>query len=347
MAAADVPRHPDADRPGGPAAGPAEQPGQPGQPGPVPWWPEFPDAAFTGTPAQRGEATAVRPVVVAGRPRRRGRGLLVLAAMLVTAAILPGPRLWLADQLTLSMEAAGLGEASEVFVDPVTNETVPVPPRPQDAQDTPLGVAPDPPPGEGGYRFLMTRGGGEPVAFDPCRPVHVVVNDALAPPEASAQLRRALAVLSAATGLRFTLEGTTDEPASEPRQVVQLERYGDRWAPVLVSWTTPRQAPELAGDVLGVGGGQAFDAESADRARYVSGVVLLDAPAVARLPLRQRSEIVHVLLLHELGHVLGLDHVSDASQVMHDGLVDGVFTLGAGDRRGLALLGTGVCATGG
>jgi len=42
-----------------------------------------------------------------------------------------------------------------------------------------------------------------------------------------------------------------------------------------------------------------------------------------------------------LGHLVGLDHVDDPTQLMH--VVSPVFDLGPGDRAGLARLGAGPC----
>lgn len=46
--------------------------------------------------------------------------------------------------------------------------------------------------------------------------------------------------------------------------------------------------------------------------------------------------------MHELAHVVGLDHVDDPTQLMY-AENSGQLDFGAGDRAGLALLGTGEC----
>jgi hypothetical protein len=53
-------------------------------------------------------------------------------------------------------------------------------------------------------------------------------------------------------------------------------------------------------------------------------------------------ELVRAVIIHELGHVLGLAHVDDPEQLMYAGAND-VTSLADGDRAGLALLGTGPC----
>jgi len=51
------------------------------------------------------------------------------------------------------------------------------------------------------------------------------------------------------------------------------------------------------------------------------------------------------VLRHELGHVVGLDHVGDRDQMMHPSSSD-VLTFQEGDLAGLAQLGEGACAPG-
>ena len=67
--------------------------------------------------------------------------------------------------------------------------------------------------------------------FNPCEPIHYVVNAALAPPGAVDDLQEAIRRLEAATGLTFVNDGPTDERAEVSRPRAQPERYGPRWAP--------------------------------------------------------------------------------------------------------------------
>ncbi len=48
-------------------------------------------------------------------------------------------------------------------------------------------------------------------------------------------------------------------------------------------------------------------------------------------------------MLHELGHLVGLDHVDDDSQLLHPETVPGVTDYAAGDLTGLSRLGQGPC----
>nr|WP_256127871.1 matrixin family metalloprotease [Arthrobacter sp. SDTb3-6] len=53
--------------------------------------------------------------------------------------------------------------------------------------------------------------------------------------------------------------------------------------------------------------------------------------------------LVQAVIEHEIGHVLGLGHVKDPSQLMYDRARPGVTTYAAGDLTGLARLGQGKC----
>jgi hypothetical protein len=211
----------------------------------------------------------------------------------------------------------------------------------------PLGLAPQPPTGEGGYAFLDVHQDGKPVAFDPCRELRYVVRPDGEPSGGQATLAAAMAELSARTGLRAVFEGATDEGPGDARSAYQPQRYGDRWAPVLVTWSDPEEAPTLAGDVAGYAGPQPWGTSSADSVRYVTGEVVISTTAWAELALRPDGVARQQnLLLHELGHLVGLDHVLDPQQVMYAESVEGQFGYRDGDLRGLALLGSGPCFSG-
>jgi predicted Zn-dependent protease len=49
-------------------------------------------------------------------------------------------------------------------------------------------------------------------------------------------------------------------------------------------------------------------------------------------------------MLHELGHLVGLDHVDDPGQLMYPVTALAVTDYAAGDLRGLHRLSTGPCA---
>jgi hypothetical protein len=220
--------------------------------------------------------------------------------------------------------------------------------RPALASDVapgPLGLAAVAPAGSGGYRLLETEddGSGRPVRWDPCRPIHYVVRIGGAPPGGAAALRSALKGVSRLTGLRFVLDGTTRERPREHRPTMDTARYGNRWSPVLIAWTDPAEYPAMKG-YAGLGGPDAVAGERPGQRRYVTGVVLLNRDhltTVAAWPdgaARQQA-----IIRHELGHLVGLDHVADPAQLMYRQPVPHPGFFGAGDRRGLAAVSGGPC----
>jgi hypothetical protein len=109
-----------------------------------------------------------------------------------------------------------------------------------------------------------------------------------------------------------------------------------------VAWTTPERIPELEGDVAGLGGSTEVHGGGDFRARYVSGQVALDAPQLGDILERDGRAAVKAVVLHELGHLVGLAHTPDATQLMHGENV-GRTDFGIGDRTGLKIVGQGSC----
>ena len=153
----------------------------------------------------------------------------------------------------------------------------------------------------------------------------------------------AVALVSKATGLRFVFDAATSEAPSRQRASYQPERYGDRWAPVLISWVTPSENPDFAADVTGEGGSTHTGLPNQPTA-YVTGAVQLDAGKIATILKDPHGEqVVRAIVLHELGHLVGLGHVTDTKQLMYPQSQAGVTGFGAGDLAGLAVLGRGAC----
>ena len=220
------------------------------------------------------------------------------------------------------------------------------PTRPVEVHSLPLGIGYPPPPGTGGYAVLARQADGvTPISWDPCRPIHYVVRPDGQPAEGPALMASAFARLETATGLKFVDDGPTTEPVSlVGRASYQPGRYGDRWAPVLIAWSDKNEVPQMAG-VLGRAGPTTFDSGRKGGKRFVTGVVVFSRPGVAGLLDSGRDEQVEGVLLHELGHLVGLDHAGDPGQVMYSESFSPYTEYMAGDLRGLALLGKGPCFT--
>lgn len=200
--------------------------------------------------------------------------------------------------------------------------------------------APAPQPGSGGYTVLH-QNGGLPVAWDPCQPIHIVVRPNNEIPGGEQFLNQALAEVSKDTGLYFVDDGATTENPSPSRDSYQPKRYGQNWSPVLIAWSTPQEFPDLAGNVVGLASPVAVGGKDA---RIVSGQVVFDAPDLARIEgYPNGSTYVYDVLLHELGHLVGLGHIADPEAIMNPIEIHALPGYGPGDLRGLAALGSGKC----
>lgn len=217
-----------------------------------------------------------------------------------------------------------------------------IPPRGVEAADSPLGQPPSVA-ASSSYALQPTPGDSQPfAAYDPCRPIHYVIRPDNAPAGGERLIHEAVAEISAATGLQFVHDGATTEPFTDKREKYQPDRYGKRWAPVLIAWATPAEVPMLAGDTAGLGG-SSYAGATGGPLVLVAGQVALDAPVLAEMMgWPNGAAAVRGIIIHELGHVVGLDHVNDPSQLMYVG-PGGTSTLAEGDLAGLALLGTGEC----
>ncbi len=219
------------------------------------------------------------------------------------------------------------------------------PPRGVEAGEAPLGTPPAVPASTAYRLFESPVEDQEWVGYDPCRPLHYVVRPDNAPAGSEGLVQEAVAEVSAATGLRFVDDGATSEAPAEERDLYQPERYGKTWVPVLITWTSPEEIPALAGDIAGLGGSDYAHAPGQPLV-FAGGQVQLDAEDAAdTLRFPDGRTYVKATIMHELAHVVGLDHVDDPDELMNAENL-GRTTFGQGDRAGLALLGTGSCAPG-
>lgn len=217
-----------------------------------------------------------------------------------------------------------------------------IPPAGFEEAEEPLGQPVRPGTASDSYRFLAVNADGTPVGYSPCRPLHYVINDRLAPAGAQRLIPEAITTISAATGISFIYDGTTDEQPTANRPPYQPDEYGERWAPLLIAWTTPEVAPQLSGQVIGTGGSTHYSYDDGPKT-FVTGGLDLDAPQIAGELMNPDGHLyATAVILHELSHVMGLDHVEDPGQLMYPeiGTPEG---LSAGDLNGLYELGKAQC----
>ena len=188
------------------------------------------------------------------------------------------------------------------------------------------------------FSFMAVRS-REPVRLNPCEPIHYVVNLGAAPPGSLKDVQDAVLLLTSATGITFVFDGLTDEVPGRSRDAFQPERYGDRWAPVLVGWVDPRtnsfdfdpgghEAAGVAGPLYPNPGPHDI---------FVSGVVAINV-ADPNPPGFDSPGEQGPVVLHELAHVLGLGHTKAEGELMEPS-GGGMTGFGPGDLEGLDELG--------
>ena len=177
------------------------------------------------------------------------------------------------------------------------------------------------------------------VRWDPCRPIRWVFNPASSPRDGLAQVREGIRRIRLATGLDLRYAGTT-------RQKPDPHGAGLRGAEVIVGWRTAADYAPFRGTSAVGRGGNAFyggwrEAGGARVNRAVRGGVVLNASLEPALPGGYGPGFTWgEVILHELAHVVGLDHTPAEEQVMHRQLIDRNADWGAGDLAGLARLGS-------
>ena len=149
----------------------------------------------------------------------------------------------------------------------------------------------------------------------PCAPIHYVISAPEAPPDFVEVVHGAVGKVSAASGYRFYFDGMT-----------QGRNFFTNVGPVLIGFGATGENPRFADDTIGLGGSGV-----GEDGRLVNGSIMLDATKYAHQPeMAERQAIV----MHELGHVLGLDHVHDDGELMNEDNI-GRTTFGPGDLAGL------------
>lgn len=233
--------------------------------------------------------------------------------------------------LLLLITAAGQGGPA-----PEPTSTAAAPQSPSAVDDAHAGHAPTqtvPDPVVVGTRTTPGRGqryGLFGTRWNPCQPITYRVNYRGGYRGALADIQRAFRTVGAATGMTFVYQGTTRR--------VSFRTARDPRVDITVSWATPGQVARLGGPVAGLAntvvsshdgvwenlrGSIAFDSTQVVRGGY----------ALSGPPTWGQA------FLHEIGHIVGLDHVRQRTQVMYPAISRYNHVLGAGDLLRLFLVG--------
>jgi hypothetical protein len=208
-----------------------------------------------------------------------------------------------------------------------------LPEPPEDGVSVPLGE-PEPVENPSDSWQPLETWFSEPVRWRSCEPIHYLVNPDGMPEGGQEVLDSAFDRVSRATGLHFVHDGTTDATELQPST-------GPGAPPVLVRWNLPAEESE-EGHVLGRAG-PATVTDTTGRPTYVTGVAGLTVEGAAYdLDTEWGTAQMRAVWLHEIGHLVGLDHVEDPTQLMNP-TVSGVYDFADGDLTGLAELGEASC----
>lgn len=190
----------------------------------------------------------------------------------------------------------------------------------------------------GPYAFASILG-GKPVRWNPCAPIRWTSNTSRGPVGGLTVLKASVARVAALTGTSWQYVGaTTTVPTSGylPRTAAAT------YPPVLIGWTDGAASDLLRGrpsSTLGMTRTSWFGVQRPDGSKVAAtraSVIALDR--ADRLPLRGGTSWTAVTL-HELGHAMGLAHVSSSTQLMAGVLPRTLSDLQSGDRAGLVKLG--------
>jgi hypothetical protein len=189
-----------------------------------------------------------------------------------------------------------------------------------------------------GYAFMATNVDGTPARFDPCTPISWTVNLSEAPPGGFDLVKQAIDQYAAATGLQFKYVGTTAlMPQTSWGSVASPGFTG--WPPLAIAWAKRGESDLLDGKEAGMGGPLWVEGSGNVPKVLVSGRAVIDVDATKGLPVTFGPSSVGGVVLHEIGHALGLAHVSDANQIMYPTITDKPAAFGPGDLAGLERLG--------
>jgi Matrixin len=205
------------------------------------------------------------------------------------------------------------------------------------------GAAPDAAPS---YSFLaetFVDGERVPIRWNPCQPIVYQTNLAAAPPGMAAAIDRAVGQASLASGIPIRSTGSTRRDLRNAvRQGFTVDALRSIYRPVLIDVVSHERFRSLGEPRRVVAFAHPQEGTGDFHNQYVAGYVVIDGGARYAPSGRWSMELI---VMHELGHLLGLGHVEAPDELMYSEEVaprtapNQISTWGPGDLEGLRLLG--------
>lgn len=187
-----------------------------------------------------------------------------------------------------------------------------------------------------------SEGADGPTLHDPCLAIHWQLSTAGMPAGAEPLAQEAVASMDTHTGLVFVFDGYTSDQATFDGPLLVR---GDGWeySPMVIGWGTEAQSSDLGGDTTGVGGARVTPGAYEDREFLRSGTVIIDTSDIRDIVTSPADRArTRAVIMHELGHVVGLNHSSNPRDLMFPSATY-ISDWGPGDLQGLAAAGAGPC----
>ncbi|MBD8870702.1 matrixin family metalloprotease [Nocardioides donggukensis] len=185
-----------------------------------------------------------------------------------------------------------------------------------------------------------------PTRWNPCQVIGYRVNARQARRGWKKDVRKAFNKVARATGYRFAYRGRSSRvPQSGTND------WFPRDTDIVIAWAKPSQSsllrkyPGAAGVGAALSTSGWFNGDGSSTYRIKRGMVVIDSRM--RRPGGFGKGVTRGdVLLHEIGHTLGLTHVPSDRQIMHAYLTRRKAQLGKGDLRGMEKRGAGLgCLT--
>ncbi|MGH8889844.1 MAG: matrixin family metalloprotease [Acidothermaceae bacterium] len=196
---------------------------------------------------------------------------------------------------------------------------------------------------------VFTNSNNTVVRWNPCAPIHYAVNVAAAsdPSGATRDVQAAISRVASATGLTFVFDGETSVVPTKAWLDAGNQAASGSTA-LVIAWASAGSGSgqsDLFGNDADGEGGWWESGTSADGTHWVwqikRGFVVIDPSGVRGYASGFGiGETRGDLLMHELGHAVGLGHAADQDEVMFPVISSSsTATWGAGDLAGLARVG--------